>query len=132
MMTTESDDDVDKVIAAQLGWARAITRNDVDDIAGYMTDEWVIVTSTGITTADQFLTMIKTGALSHTRMEPDDGPDGRPRVQVYGDTAVLTLRVVSTEVLGGQARDNDEWSTTVFVRRGGRWLAALTHLARAS
>ena len=109
-----------------------MTRNDADDIAGYMSDEWVIVTSTGITTADQFLTMIRTGALSHTRMEPDAGPDGEPRVHVYGDTAVLTLRVVSTEVHSGQVRDNDEWSTTVFVRRSGRWLAALTQLARAS
>jgi ketosteroid isomerase-like protein len=131
-MTTGSNDDIGEVFEAQLGWAQAITRNDVDDIAGYMTDEWVIVTSTGITTAEQFLTMIKTGALSHTRMEPDEGPDGSPRVQVYGDTAVLTLRVVSTEILRGQVRDNDEWSTTVFVRRRGRWLAALTHLARAS
>jgi Domain of unknown function (DUF4440) len=109
-----------------------MTRNDADDIAGYMTDEWVIVTSTGLTTADQFLTMIKTGALSHTRMEPDAGPDGQPRVRVYGDTAVLTQRVVSIEVHRGSVRNNDEWSTTVFVRRGGRWLAALTQLARAS
>jgi hypothetical protein len=39
MVTTGSDDDVDKVIGAQLDWARAITRNDADDIAGYMTDD---------------------------------------------------------------------------------------------
>jgi ketosteroid isomerase-like protein len=131
-MTTEVDDDQADVIGAQLDWARAMTRNDADDIAGYMIDEWVIVTSTGITTANQFLTMIKTGALSHTRMEPDAGPDGEPRVHVYGGTAVLTLRVVSTEVHRGSVRNNDEWSTTVFVRRSGRWLAALTQLARAS
>ena len=131
-MTTGSDDDKADVVGTQLDWARAMTRNDADDIAGYMIDEWVIVTSTGITTANQFLTMIKTGALSHTRMAPDAGPDGEPRVHVYGGTAVLTLRVVSTEVHRGSVRDNDEWSTTVFVRRGGRWLAALTQLARAS
>lgn len=53
-------------------------------------------------------------------------PIGDPLVAVFGDTAVLTVRVHSTETHAGQTIDNDEWTSTVFIRRHGRWLAART------
>jgi len=53
-------------------------------------------------------------------------------VRVFGDAAVLTQRLLSTEVAGGHTRDNDEWTTTVFVRTQGRWQVALIHLTLAN
>ncbi len=53
-------------------------------------------------------------------------------MRVFGDAAVLTQRLLSTEVAGGQTRDNHEWTTTVFVRTHGRWEVALIHLTPAS
>ncbi len=39
---------------------------------------------------------------------------------------------LGTEVAGGHTRDNDEWTTTVFVRTQGRWQVALIHLTLAN
>lgn len=58
-------------------------------------------------------------------------PAGEPLVTVFWDCAVLTVRVESTETYAGHTIDNDEWTTTVFVRRAGRWLAARTQLTTA-
>lgn len=90
----------------------------------------MIVTKNGVTTGDAFLGVIRTGVLSHSRMDPV----GEPIVTVFGGTAVLTVRVHSSETHAGKTIDNDEWTTTVFVRRHGHWLAlaARTQLTTAS
>jgi len=119
--------EADEVIEAQRGWIEAIVANDADKIAAYQLPEWVIVTKNGVTTGATFLDVIRSGVLSHSRMDPA----GEPLVTVFGDTAVLTARVVSTETYAGQTIDNDEWTTTVFIRRDGRWLAARTQLTTA-
>lgn len=59
-------------------------------------------------------------------------PVGEPLVAAVGDCAVLTVRVLSTETDAGRTIDNDEWTTTVFIHRHGRWLAARTQLTTAS
>lgn len=118
----------DEVIEAQRSWAAAIVTNDPEQITACQAPEWVIVTKNGVTSGDAFLNVIRTGVLSHSRMDPV----GDPLVAVFGDTAVLTVRVLSTETLAQQTIDNDEWTTTVFIRREGRWLAARTQLTTAT
>jgi uncharacterized protein (TIGR02246 family) len=122
---------VTQVVAAQQAWSEVILSNDADRIADHMADDWVIVTPGGVVTSDQFLAAIRASALRHTRMEPAQGPDGAPRVRVYGDVAVLTQRLSSTEMQGPQTRTNDEWMTTLFTRRDGRWSITLMHLTPA-
>jgi ketosteroid isomerase-like protein len=119
--------EVDEVIEAERGWSAAIVANDAERIAAYQIPEWVIVTKNGVTSGETFLAVIRSGVLSHSRMEPV----GEPLVAVFGDTAVLTVRVRSTETHGGQTVDNDEWTSTLFVRQNGRWLAAHTQLTTA-
>ena len=115
------------VVQAERDWAQAIVANDADRIASCQAPEWAIITKNGITSGETFLRLIRDGTLSHSRMEPV----GAPLVDVFGDVAVLTVRVRSTENHGGHTIDNDEWTTTVFVRREGRWLAARTQLTTA-
>lgn len=55
----------------------------------------------------------------------------RPRIRVYGDTAVLTGRVTNTAHYKGRF-DADEWTTDVFVNRNGRWLCVLSHITAAA
>jgi ketosteroid isomerase-like protein len=132
MSTLAASEDTAGVVAAQQAWSEAILTNDADVIADQLGSDGAIVTPNGIVSADQFLAAIRASALSHTCMEAAQGPDGIPRVGVYGDTAVLTQRVLSTEVAGGHTRGNDEWTTTVFVRTHGRWQVALIHLTPAN
>ncbi|MHC1557368.1 nuclear transport factor 2 family protein [Actinomycetospora sp. C-140] len=120
--------DEDEIVALTDAWSEAIVSDDADRIAEYMDDDWVIVSWSGITTRDDFLSFVRSGALGHTRMEGV----GERRVRVHGDTALLSVRVLSTAQYGGADIDADEWTTDVFVRRDGRWRCTLTHITPVS
>jgi uncharacterized protein (TIGR02246 family) len=110
--------------AVERDWARAIVSNDADRIAEFMTDDWVIVSGSGVMTAEQFLSFIRSGELTHSAMDPVGGS----RVRLHGTTAVLTVRVTSTAGYGGRQIPADEWTTGVFVKRDDRWLCELTQI----
>ena len=105
-------------------WAKAIVANDADQIGKFMADDWVIVSDRGISTKTQFLSYVKSGALTHSAFEMANDA----RVEQYGDTAVMTIRVKNTAHFGGQQFDADEWTSDVFVRRDGKWLCVLSHI----
>ncbi|UNX55351.1 nuclear transport factor 2 family protein [Georgenia sp. TF02-10] len=103
-------------------WAEAIVANDADRIAAFVTDDWVIVSESGISPGTTFLSLVASGELTHSAM----AAVGPTRVRVLGTTALLTARVTNTAHYRGRRFDADEWTTDVFVRRGDTWLCALT------
>lgn len=113
-----------ELVATEDEWARAIVSNDAARIAGFMDDDWVIVSESGVTTKEQFLSVIDSGALTHSAMDRV----GDARVRAHGDTALLTARVTNTAHYEGRRFDADEWVTDVFVRRGDRWLCVLSQI----
>jgi hypothetical protein len=62
--------------AVERDWARAIVSNDADRIAEFMTDDWVIVSGSGVMTAEQFLSFVRSGELTHCAMDPVGGSRG--------------------------------------------------------
>jgi len=50
-----------------------------------------------------------------------------PRVQVYGDTAVLTYNSASTVNIGGRVMNYTGKVTSVYVRQGGAWRVVHAH-----
>ncbi|MFJ4817281.1 nuclear transport factor 2 family protein [Streptomyces sp. NPDC088801] len=120
--------DAHQVARLAKGWAEAIVSNDPARIAGFMADEWVIVSDSGIDPKERFLSLVESGALTHSAMDLMTDP----RVRVYGDTAVVTGRVTNTAHYQGERHDADEWTTDVFVRRQGRWLCVLSHITPAA
>lgn len=110
----------------QLGkdWAAAMVANDAERIGSFMADDWVIVSERGIATREHFLGFVRSGQLTHSMFEMAD----KARIRVYGDTAVMSIRVVNTAHFGGQTFEADEWASDVFVRRDGRWLCVLSHI----
>jgi ketosteroid isomerase-like protein len=117
-----------ELIVVEEEWAQAIVSGDVGRIAGFVTGEWVIVSDSGVMSAERFLSVIGSGDLTHSVMVPA----GESRVRLYGDTAVVTARVTSVAHYRGQRLDADEWTTDVFVRRDGRWLCALNQITAAA
>ncbi|GGX29845.1 nuclear transport factor 2 family protein [Streptomyces lomondensis] len=109
-------------------WAAAIVSNDPARIASFMAEEWVIVSESGIDPKEKFLTLVESGALTHSAMDLRT----RPRVRVYGDTALVTGRVTNTAHFQGERHDADEWTTDVYVKRQGRWLCVLSHITSAA
>lgn len=123
--TTGSKDPVHaELVAINEDWSRAIVSNDAEQIGSFMADDWVIVSESGVASKEQFLTFITSGGLTHSAMDHV----GEPRVRVYGDIAVLTERATNTAHYEGQRFDADEWTTSMFARRDGRWLCVLSHI----
>jgi len=120
-------DHADLVVVAD-DWAAAIVANDAERIGAFMADEWVIVSESGISPRERFLSLVESGELTHSAMDRI----GPARIRIYGDTAILTARVTNTAHHGGRRFDADEWTTDVFVRRDGRWLCVLSHITPAS
>ena len=116
------------LLAAALDGAAAIAANDVLRIAAYLSEDWVIVSDSGISARAQFLALVESGELSHTAMEMV----GEPRVRVFGDVGIVTGRITNTAFYGGQRFDADEWTTDVFVRQAGRWRCVHSHITSAS
>jgi ketosteroid isomerase-like protein len=108
-------------------WAAAMVANDAERISSYMADDWVIVSERGVSTKQDFLGFVRSGQLTHSMFEMR----GDARIKEYGDTAVLSARIVNTAHFGGQQFDADEWTTDIFVRREGRWLCILSHITPA-
>lgn len=113
-----------ELIALGSEWAEAMVANDADRIGAFMADEWVIVSERGVAPKEHFLEFVRSGALTHSSFEMV----GEARIKIYGETAVLTGRVVNTAHFGGQQFDQEEWSTDVFVKREGKWLCVLSHI----
>lgn len=116
--TSAPADDRALLIARARSWADAIVANDAERIAMFMTEDWVIVSGSGISPREDFLSAVRTGALTHSTMEAVD----EPRVKVYEDTAVATMRATNTAHYAGERFDADEWTTDVFLRRDGQWM----------
>ena len=108
-------------------WAAAMVANDATRIGSFMADDWVIVSERGISTKEDLLSYVRSGQLTHSMFEMA----GDARIREYGDTAVLSARIVNTAHFGGQQFDADEWTTDVFVKRDGKWLCVLSHITTA-
>jgi ketosteroid isomerase-like protein len=124
----EGDPQHARLIALAEDWADAIVSNDAGRIGSFMADEWVIVSGSGVSAREQFLSLVESGELTHSAMTSV----GLPRIRVYGDTALFTGRVTNTAHYRGRRFDADEWTTDVFVNRNGRWLCVLSHVTAAA
>ena len=118
----------DQLDVLEAAWNNAIVSDDLERIATFMADEWVLVSSSGLLSRATFLSLVGAGELSHPAMRSI----GESRVMAYGDVATRTARVVSTAVWQGRRSDSEEWTTDVFVRTDGTWRCVLTHITAVS
>jgi ketosteroid isomerase-like protein len=123
MTTPEEDPDADRLRSIAADWAEAIVSNDAARMREFVTDDWVIVSESGVSPGSDLLRLVDAGELTHSAM----AVVGESRVRLLGDTAVFTARITNVAHYLGQRFDADEWTTDVYVRRGDRWLCALTH-----
>lgn len=108
-------------------WDEAMVSNDADEIAKFMSDDWKIIGPDGITSKSSFLQFISSGILTHSRMDSDEAD-----ISIYGDTGILVSRGTSAGTYNGNNFSLYEWSTSVFIKAGGKWLCVLTMLTPAN
>lgn len=112
------------LIALEDQFARALVKGDVESLDSLVSDDWIIIGPEGrVINKSAFLDVVKSGALTHSTMELDE-----MRVRVYGDTATVTARAVTTGTYQGQAFTTQERSTDFFVRQQRQWKCVLTQL----
>lgn len=110
-----------------LAWDQAMVRNNADEIGKFMSDEWIIVgTEGGITSKNEFLSHIRSGDLTHNRMDSDE-----TSIKIYENTGIVTSRGTSAGNYQGQPFEFYEWSTSIFIRTNEQWLCVHTMLTPA-
>ena len=107
-------------------WDEAMIGNDADEIGAFMSDDWVIVASDGITSRSSFLQLISSGILTHNRMDSDE-----INIRMYGNTGILVSRGTSAGTYNGEKFSLYEWSTSVFIRKEEKWICVLTMITPA-
>ncbi len=113
-----------ELIALEQQFARMLSSGDVESLDRLVSDDWIIIGPEGrVINKSTFLDVVKSGALTHSKMDFDE-----MRVRVYGDTAIVTARAVTTGTYQGKAFATRERSTDVLVRQQGHWKWVLTQL----
>lgn len=126
MPDNNNPSEIQTLKAVSAAWDQAIASNDADAIGRFIAEDWVIVSERGVTTREQFLSVVASGDLTHEYFR------GEILVtQLYGDAAVLTGRVRNNGHYKGQSFSSDEWTTDVFVKHSGTWRCVHSHITTA-
>ena len=95
----------------------AMLKGDPSAVERHYADGFTFTTPDGeVMTKAQVVTNVRTGAAKFESSKFEE-----MKVQVYGDTAVVTSRTTDKGAVGGVDVSGQFRWTDVFVRRGGRW-----------
>ncbi len=125
-MNTTISETTHELMQVGRDWDKAIETNDVNEMSRYMDDSWVIVGSDGINSKNNFLDLVRSGDLQHSKMDFED-----LRVEIYDNTAVVTSKGTSAGTYKEMPFSFYEWTTSVFLKRNGSWLCVLTTITPA-
>jgi ketosteroid isomerase-like protein len=115
-----------ELLAIEAQLADAIVKNDPVAIGRFLDDDWMIIDSDGGSVDKaRFLAVIASGALTHMKMETRD-----PRVRVYGNSAVVTDRAITTGKYKGDLFTTDERASDFLVKKNGQWKFVFSQLTR--
>jgi len=113
-----------EVLKVEEEFGQAMIKNDADKIGTFLADDWIIIgPDGGIIDKVRFLSVIRSGALTHEAMDSQD-----VRVRVYGTTTIVTALTSSKAKYMGQEFSTRERATDVFVKLDGKWQCVITHL----
>jgi ketosteroid isomerase-like protein len=116
----------EEILKLEKEFGQAMIKNDVEAIGRILADDWIIIDPDGgVIDRSRFLSVIRSGALSHEAMDSDD-----IRVRIYGNTATVTALTTSKGKFMGQEFTTQERATDVFVMENGRWQCVLSQLTR--
>jgi uncharacterized protein (TIGR02246 family) len=109
-------------------WADAIAANDVERMATFVTDDWVLVDVGGQVTAGAFHEVVRNGTLRHDTMVHDITGIRH----LSDDIAVIMTHCQNTGVYQGEPISADEWTTDIVIRTNDGWRCVLTQLTPRS
>jgi ketosteroid isomerase-like protein len=122
----KSSDAKEELLKLEKDFEQAVVTNDAEAIGKFLAGDWVIIDPDGgVIDKARFLSVIKSGALTHEMMESDD-----MNVRTHADSAVVTALTTTKGKFGGQEFTTRERATDVFVKQGGRWQCVFSQLTK--
>lgn len=114
----------ENVMASEKEYIRAMRDNDAEGIARCLTDDWAVISAKGGLGEGKsiFPDGVKEGSLTRTAYEFSE-----PRVRLYGNVALVTVKVHTAGTFVGKPFDVMERETDVWLWEDGNWKCALTH-----
>lgn len=120
-MTTTTTDDRAEILANYRAQLDAMTRHDTAALGRLLTDGFTLTHITGYVQArSEWLTEMNAGQFRYHAVEPQ----GEPQIQIAGDSATLTHRIITDATVYGS---RNRWRLAfvqTFVRGDGAWLAS--------
>lgn len=118
--------DQETLLKLEKEFEQAVVSNDAAAVGWLLADDSIIVGPDGrIIDKSRFLEVIRSGALSHEKMESQD-----MRVRIYDNTAIVTALTTSKGKFMGQEFTSLERATDIFVKQNDRWQCLFTQLTR--
>jgi len=118
--------DQETLLKLEKEFEQAVVSNDAATVGRLLADDWIIVGPDGrIIDKSGFLEVIRSGALSHEKMEAED-----MRVRIYDNTAIVTALTTSKGKFMGQEFTSLERAKDIFVKQNDRWQCVFTQLTR--
>lgn len=114
---TQTNPDTSELLRLEQVWNDAHLKGDADSLeALWANDITVTVPKMQVMLKPQLIAFARSGRMKFQKYETSD-----LQARVYGDTAVVTGRLLRTRTLGDQ-QVNDDWRfTKVYVRQSGKW-----------
>src|SRR5215472_2351327 len=114
----------ENAMAAEEALARAFRNNDADAISDLLDSSWAVITANG--DVDEGPLIFPEGIKSGYRtLKTFDMSE--PRVRLYGNVALVTIKLDLAGVFGGKPFEVWERETDTWVWKGGGWKCVLTH-----
>lgn len=104
-------------------WADAIVTNDVEQIAAFTTDDWLLIDRPGALSRQAFHDVVASGQLRHEHMTHEVLGIDR-----YGSLAVVRTHGRNKGSFQGRSIEADEWTTNLLIEGPGGWRCVLTQL----
>ena len=124
MNTPQQPDIPPFLIELEEAFNQAMVSNDVEQIARFVTDDWILVTpEAGPIPRSRIMGVIASGVLTHATMTKV-----ATHACVVGDMAWVTGRGQNTGTFNGAPMHADEYITDIYRKVDGQWRCTLTHL----
>ncbi|SHF31401.1 nuclear transport factor 2 family protein [Pedobacter caeni] len=117
----------EELIQFEKQWNKAIVGNNVDEIAKFMSADWIIVGSDGITTKSAFLDSVRSGVVKHNRMDAEE-----MTVKVYENTGIVISLGTSAGAYNDQSFELYEWSSSTYIKKDQKWQCISTMVTAAT
>lgn len=118
----------DEVKSRDRQFTQAAIEVDTETFESMTSEDYIFISSMGqIMDKKSHLASLTSGDIDYKSLISED-----VKVRTYGDTAILTARIIGEGTNAGRSISGTHLITRVFVKRGGRWMIVSAQATRTA